>query len=291
MTARQASVVAVLNMKGGVGKTTIAAAVFREMQKATARRILLVDFDSQYNLTQLLVTGARYQELLEQKRTLWHVLTPPALVNVFQISDDDLATPEPVSSYVVPLRWVRSGSERVFIDLLPGDFRTAAINLLTDATSLRVRSLRFKSLIMNARTEYDLVVADCNPSSSFMTRTAVEVSTNLLVPVRPDSYSILGLDMIVDFIENLPTLADPPNISILVNDLATHEQHGSVLAQLRSNAFYGPRTLVNTLPDSRHLMAHSNRVGFPNDRGGPYSRVVGDKIRRIANELVPVLGL
>ena len=67
-------IIAVTNQKGGVGKTTIAAAVFREMQKATAKRILLVDFDSQYNLTQLLVTGARCQELLERKRTLWHVL-------------------------------------------------------------------------------------------------------------------------------------------------------------------------------------------------------------------------
>ena len=52
---RPSPVVAVLNMKGGVGKTTVTAAIFREMHRTKRRRVLLVDFDPQYNLTQLLV--------------------------------------------------------------------------------------------------------------------------------------------------------------------------------------------------------------------------------------------
>ncbi len=289
-SASQTPVVAVLNMKGGVGKTTIAAAVFREMHKATKRRILLVDFDPQYNLTQLLLTSDAYEELVDQKRTLFHVLNPPTPANIFQISDNDLITPDKASTYITPLKYVVKEKKRVPIDLLAGDFRTAAINLLTEPSSLRMRARRFEAFIQDARAEYDLVVVDCNPSSSFMTRTAVEVSTRLLVPVRLDRYSKLGLDMIVDFMENLPTLPGPREISIVVNELATYGPDPSVLNELRSNTFYGPRTLANTVPNSKRLEAQIYGAGFPNDRGGPYSTIVNAKLRRVADEFATIIG-
>jgi chromosome partitioning protein len=56
-------VVAVLNMKGGVGKTTISAHLMRVLYHNFAKRVLLVDLDPQFNLTQCLVSRADYDTL------------------------------------------------------------------------------------------------------------------------------------------------------------------------------------------------------------------------------------
>ncbi len=278
-------------MKGGVGKTTLTAAIFREMHKVKGRRVLLIDFDPQYNLTQLLVSESDYDDLQASGKTSWHVLTPPAPTTVFQVSDEDVTSPGPVESYVHPLRSTRTGAGRVDIDLLAGNFQTAAINLLTSASSLNVRAARFRAFIQSAREAYDIVVLDCNPASSFMTRTAVEVATNLLIPVRPDRYSILGLDMIVDFMHGLATLGKQPELSIVVNEIATHGQSLDVVAQLRSNSFYGPRTLANVVRESKHLTAHILGGGFPTDRSGPYSDILRGQIRLVMNELATMMGV
>lgn len=55
-------VVAVLNMKGGVGKTTISANVFRRLYYKYRVGTLLIDLDPQYNLTQALFTRPNYDK-------------------------------------------------------------------------------------------------------------------------------------------------------------------------------------------------------------------------------------
>ncbi|MEP6664250.1 MAG: ParA family protein, partial [Verrucomicrobiota bacterium] len=62
-------VVAVLNMKGGVGKTTISANVFRELYRRIGKekKTLLIDFDAQFNLTQSVITEKGYEPLKKDK--------------------------------------------------------------------------------------------------------------------------------------------------------------------------------------------------------------------------------
>ena len=271
---RHAPVLAVLNMKGGVGKTTITASVSREVQRSLKKNVLLIDFDSQYNLTQLLISRDKYDELAGEHKTLLHVLTPPTPTSIFHISDADLSIPEDAPSYVTPL--VPIGGLTKSIDLLPGDFGTAKINLMTERNALKLREMRFRNFVNHARDKYDLVVIDCNPASSFMTRLAVVASTHLLVPVRADKYSILGLEMISDFVEDIPTLTRQPGLSVIINEASQQDSQPAVIEQLRADPKFGPLTLTNSVPHSKHLSNTSNQIGFPTDRGGPYSVQVGD---------------
>ena len=59
-------VIAVLNLKGGVGKTTLAAHVFREVWASKRISILLVDLDPQYNLSQQLLSRTSLPLRLKQ---------------------------------------------------------------------------------------------------------------------------------------------------------------------------------------------------------------------------------
>jgi len=286
-----APVIAVVNMKGGVGKTTISGNVFREVFRALRKNVLLIDFDPQYNLSQLLVTRAQYEKYREDRRTLWHVMNPEGKPSIFTVSENDLTQPDPVDRYVVRLRWLRQQAKIVNLDMLPGDFRTASLNLIADYAGLRVRRQRFMTFIQDARNVYDLVVLDCNPSSSFMTRAAIEAATHLLVPVRADKYSILGLEMLREFIRGLPGLERPPQLMIVVNDVLNAAVQDEVIDQLRSHGEYGPRTLAATIRHSAVLAAKTDYSGFAVDRKVPYSDTVAQRLRTVALEIATKAGL
>src|SRR2546430_5113108 len=87
-----APVVSVLNMKGGVGKTTIAANLFRELYRriGDGKKTLLIDFDAQFNLTQSVITEKNYEALQKAKKTIWSVLEAPTPSSVFHTSASDL---------------------------------------------------------------------------------------------------------------------------------------------------------------------------------------------------------
>jgi chromosome partitioning protein len=271
-------------MKGGVGKTTIAANVFRELFRTHRKNTLLIDFDPQYNLSQLLLTRVEYEKVREQRKTLWHVLSPEEAPSIFNISQNDLMRPGPVGTYVRRMKSLHQ-PELTTLDLLPGDFRTASINLMTEPAALRMRRQRFLELIRESRAAYDLVVLDCNPSSSFMTRAAIEAATHLLIPVRADRYSILGLEMITQYVQGLPGLERPPESLVVVNDLPTAGGQDEVISQLRSDPEYGPRTLAAVVRHSKVLEAKADYAGFAVDRGVPWSYTVRQRLRTVADEI------
>jgi len=279
-------VVSVLNMKGGVGKTTISANVFRALFSIHKKKTLLIDFDPQYNLSQLLLTQIDYEQLYSEKKTLWHVINPEETPSIFHISENDFMHPSDVSTYVKRLRFLR-GESHISLDLLPGDFRAVRINMMTEPTALRVRRQRFHAFVEQARTVYDLVVLDCNPSSSFMTRTAIEEATHLLIPVRADRYSILGLQMLIDYIHELPNLERIPDTMIVFNNLpgTIGGSQQEIIDELRAHPEHGPRTLAAVVRYSKLLEAKPDYAGFAVDRGGPYSGTIARRLNAVAVEL------
>ncbi len=87
-------VVAVLNMKGGVGKTTISAHLSRVLFERKRAGTLLVDLDPQFNLTQALFTRNQYEQLKTQGKTVAAVMEPPPDVGLFSITTTSLPPPD-----------------------------------------------------------------------------------------------------------------------------------------------------------------------------------------------------
>jgi cellulose biosynthesis protein BcsQ len=79
-------VVAVLNMKGGVGKTTLSANIFRVLFERRRETTLLLDLDPQFNLTQALFTRSAYDNLKKDGKTILPVMEPPSSVGLFDES-------------------------------------------------------------------------------------------------------------------------------------------------------------------------------------------------------------
>ena len=298
-TKGKAPIVSVLNMKGGVGKTTVSGNLFREVFRTKRIRTLLVDIDPQFNLTQLLMTRDKYEKILSQEKTIFNVFQHKSPDSVFAVSEEyNLQLPE-VDSLTTRLKSMRrtfddiqDGDEATTKELriLAGNFELAVLNL-KGTNELSIPRKRFKLFMEQARNEYQLIVIDCNPSTSFLTKCALEVSSHILVPVRPDKYSVLGVEMISHFIDLYLGTGLEPDLNILFNDGKSEDEPKNIARELRAHPKFGPRVLVNELPHSKLLRAKADYTGFAVDQGVPYKETVRERLVAIADEYSAYLGI
>jgi len=288
--SKKSCVVSVLNMKGGVGKTTLAANVFREVYRNHNLPTLLIDFDPQFNLSQMLLTRKKYEYLQEKGHTLFQIMEQSAPKSILDTSEKDILDPPNPNEISYNLRSI-VGKPGIKLDLIAGDFRLVRYNLRENDGSLEASRERFNKFIGLAKKYYKIIVLDCNPSSSFLTRLAIESASNLLVPVRPDRYSTLGLEIINEFMDIIPTLKKKPELSILINDIQYYKGPGEVESQIRSDSTFGPSCLTARIPTSSLFQLKAHQVGFATDRKVAYWKHIEKCLRDVANEFVDKLGV
>ena len=251
----------------------------------SGKKTLLVDFDAQFNLTQSVVTETRYETLKNDKKTIWSVLEPPTPVSVFNTSASDFEDCGPWNNYTIVLK---STSVKDELHLLPGDFQMAELNLRENPQSLALARKRFNGLIEGARKECALVVLDCNPANSFLTRCAIENATDLLIPVRPDKYSVLGLKMVAQYVQKIRPVSHRPQLHVIFNGV--DRSISSVETEVLADATFAPMTSERGF-GPRVLTARPDYTGFGVDRGVRHSATTRAVMRAAADELAKRLGL
>ena len=151
---------AVVNQKGGVGKTTTAVNLTAALTEA-GKRVLLCDFDPQANAT---------SGLGVDKRKIKH--------SVYDVIINDI----PVTDAVVKTN---------FGDVLPSspDLAGAGVELL----SVPEPSYRLKNALNTVKDQYDVIFIDCPPSLEMLTVNGLAASDGILVPVQCEYYALEGL--------------------------------------------------------------------------------------------------
>lgn len=287
MTNRLGSVISVLNMKGGVGKTTISANVTRELYRNFVKKVLLIDLDPQFNLTQCTLTRAAYEKLDGAYKTVLTVMEPPSNVGLFEIGN---AKADPPSVAELSVRLKRLHRDAGFLDLVPGNFKLVKYSLIQDQHKLDLVQLRFKRFVSEVRKQYDAVIIDCNPSSSFITLCALHASTHVLAPVRPDRYSVLGLELLDELVRGMPTILPKPKFGILLNGVPRKGYNAKVEVDLRAHREFGPMLFASKLYASKFLHADPDYLGFATDKKGPHKVRLAAEIDMVANEIGDWLG-
>ena len=155
-----ANIIAVVNQKGGVGKTTTAVNLTAALHDL-GRRVLLCDFDPQANATSGLGVN---------KRNL--------LLSVYDVIINDI----PPQQVIVHTK---------FGDVLPAtaDLAGAAVELL----SMDNPQQQLKNALRQVAEDYDLILIDCPPSLELLTLNALAAANGILVPVQCEYYALEGL--------------------------------------------------------------------------------------------------
>jgi len=283
-----APVLAVLNMKGGVGKTTISAHVSREFFETKELSVLLVDLDPQFNLTQQLIARDRYNLLVEGHKTALRLFEPAPAGDFFDINTS--ANPPPKASEVALVLWNFRQKPNVVLSLISGTFELTKYSFIPDNDKLKHAREFFKRFISTAREEYDLIVLDMNPSSSFLTFAGLSVATDIISPVRPDKFSVLGLELVKRLLDH-PAIQPKPKMHIVMNGVPRRNPVTEIEQQILAEAYFGPRLLPVRLHESGVLRARSDYTGFASDRRVSNRTVIRSELRKVGLELCTRVGL
>jgi chromosome partitioning protein len=181
-----ATVVSCVNLKGGVGKTTLAvnmAAFFGRKGK----KVLLVDLDPQTNATLSVMTYDAWEEHARKKGTVADIL------GARQHTSGDGKTKK-VSKVL---------KSEVFqnVDLIPSHIDLFTIDL--DMANAMARETRLRKALHEVESRYDLIVCDCPPNLTIPTQNALAASAFFVVPISADFLSALGVGILLKRIKQL----------------------------------------------------------------------------------------
>ncbi len=180
--------VSVINMKGGVGKTTIAMLLSRYASSPPLKlKVLAIDLDPQANLSQAFMRE-QYKKIADNKSPsiveLFNGYKPPTQNSA---SPSSLDVADVVSDY-------HSGSKKLSLQIIPSRFDFS--NHLVD--SLKPDERVLARLIADNFQEKDLIIIDCAPTESIFTRAAYHASRYILVPIRPEYFATIGFPLLKD---------------------------------------------------------------------------------------------
>lgn len=199
-------VVTVMNMKGGVGKTTVAAhlggtAAKFELGNPKPRKVLLIDYDPQFNLSQAFMPSKAYFAQEKSCKTVLSILIDDDTnLDPYHIQVPGNHNPPPLSSLIYNI--YSSSSSRGTLDIVPSTLDLMYVALGKADKSIKPMEERFSKFIDEAKSTYDLVIIDCHPAGSVFTKTALSNSDHVLIPVVPQKYAVRGIGLMMKFISS-----------------------------------------------------------------------------------------
>lgn len=162
---------AIVNQKGGVGKTTTVISVGGYLA-SSGRKVLLVDMDPQSNAT----SGLGYNKN-EIKRSTYDLLLEQAA------PDDIVRYNEEYKLHILPANPALSGAE-------------------VELVSTIAREYRLRTALESVENQYDYILIDCPPSLSLLTVNALTAARDgVLIPVQCEYLALEGLGQLVQTIE------------------------------------------------------------------------------------------
>lgn len=185
------NIVSFINMKGGVGKTTLCIGLGEYLAHYLHYKILFIDVDPQFNTTQSLMN---YYDLEDEYMDNFHG-NGKTVKRIFELPAKVSERPElpPKEDIIIKLD--------DNISIIAG-----TLDLITEnSTNASSKSKRLKKFITenNLKDEYDFIFIDCPPTISLFTDAALIASDFYLTPIRVDRYSTLGILLLDRAIESL----------------------------------------------------------------------------------------
>ena len=277
-----AQILAFLNFKGGVGKTTNTiniAAILALHPQMGGKRVLVIDLDPQCNSTLWLIGREAYLWVQEREQTVHQLFVQTAK----KLKPDVRPLIHPVD---------KSELNGGRLDLLPGSF--SCLKLEEDPKLIDENALGHLVLtksIESLRNAYDYILLDCPPAWSVLTRNALRAADHVLIPYTPDYLALEGIlwmrQLHADFSQRIGIGNVAKLTGIIVNRVRTASTHeyvnahqqaltelGQVIEQLHQKHGYRLQVFQPHIAES---VAIAEALNFQehlmrNDQGHPITR-------------------
>ncbi len=293
-----------MNLKGGVGKTTLTSQLAAAYQARNKNRVLIIDFDPQYNLTQLFYPGPHADEAIAADRSVISLFEKSRLHKADLTSSPadgwgELTTEPfaPAPREVITHSLLGDTHLKGRLDIIFGQFEISKYAFSTDQSGLKAVRENFLRTMDHYRSLYDLIILDTNPNATFLTRCALQAADRVLAPMFTDVYSLRGVRLLNRVIKDQTVPDQRPDISVLFNAVERREQ-SDFEADTRNGVFdeqvgfaLSKSLMSAALPRSRHFNVKVNEDDPPikrllvhHGRGGGL-RHVREALSSVAVEL------
>lgn len=176
-----ASIIAIMNNKGGAGKTSTITNLAMTLAQA-GRRVLLIDGDQQANSTEVMANGKKYYA--QYGHTICDLYNNPR----FNILDA-----------IIPAVSGEDVIDNLFI--IPSDpsFERVMENCLTRHHREKILSRHLQPVM----DKFDYILIDCSPGLNLSTTNAAFMADHVIIPVDGGSFALTGLDVVLDYLDEI----------------------------------------------------------------------------------------
>ncbi len=170
-------VATIVNLKGGVGKSTTAINMALIMSQVHKQKVLLIDNDFQAAVTKF------FKKHSYDNRSMEDVLRIPIL------RAEDVIVP----------------SDRENLDIIPANMNLAAavedLTMEQDITAMK----RIEQIVEQVKDRYDYCIIDCHPSVGIEVLNALLVADDVIIPIKPDKNALDGMEELDDVLTEMKT--------------------------------------------------------------------------------------
>lgn len=270
--------IAVMNTKGGVGKSTLVLAVAETLSAYHGKNVLVIDSDAQATCSSMLMTIANLHKLQQNGLTLVDYLVSRVLQNA----------PSEWPRFVV--RNVSDVDDARTVFLIPSDMQLTLFEREVSKESLHARLRNVIAALLNeARSVFDIVLIDCPPGLSVLTESWLREADFHISPTKADYVSVCGLEVFRRFKALNPEMGFATNLGVIVNmkDMhsPTEDDYHTWLRDNPDNKCFDhvvPRAVAIQEAARFHIPDRSYYAKYPG--------ATGQAIRALTEEILARLG-
>ncbi|MFN3463345.1 MAG: ParA family protein [Terricaulis sp.] len=192
-----AQTIAVANMKGGVGKTTLSAMLAEGLAQRGAQ-VLLVDLDAQGSLSFALMGSERFEEAVRTNQTVSRYFAERASPNA-----------RPLEAFITPAASLLSSCKSLDLVAAEPKLQLVERTFIGDIAKFGIgnplkgpetaASKWIKRELSKLPSKYEFIIFDCPPGISIFAFAGIQNSTKVIIPATPDYLSLLAVQSMQEY--------------------------------------------------------------------------------------------
>lgn len=278
--------IAVMNTKGGVGKSTLVLALAETLSALHGKTVLIIDSDSQASVSSMLMTAASLHKLQSSGLTIVDLLGQSVLQG------------QPLDWAKVVVGGVSDVDDARTVYLIPSDMQLTLFEREVSKESQHARLRATISALLNAtRNVFDIVLIDCPPGLSVLTESWLREADYHISPTKPDYVSACGLEVFRRFRNLNPEMGFAENLGVVINmkdEMSSQDrEYDRWLRQSADNRCFA--RAINRSNSLQHASQYqtldrSFPAKYPGDAGQAIRAITEELIARLAAANAPAAG-